>query len=333
MTLVGLAVWLLWITLRVDLIIFAGVLFAISLHRAAEALSRPTRLPIGWALLAVVLLIMIFFAAVGWFFSRSIASQIDQLSEQLPAAAAKVGNMISQSDLGKALIRHLDTGNLQTSPASVLQGFFGVASNIVEIIGGLVVTLFIALYCAAEAERYVTGLVWLVPPVRRPRAAEILREIADALWYWMLGRLFSMSVLGIVTAVGLWLLGVPLPVALGFLAGILTFIPYIGSIASAVPSVLIAASIDLTLAIYVIGLYLAVHTVEGYVLVPLVQRRVVRLPPALTLSTQMILGVLAGLVGLLLAEPIAAAARVIVRMAYVEDILGDRASGEPASSP
>jgi predicted PurR-regulated permease PerM len=124
-----------------------------------------------------------------------------------------------------------------------------------------------------------------------------------------------------------------LPVALGFLAGILTFIPYIGSIASAVPSVLIAASIDLTLAIYVIGRYLAVHTVEGHVLVPLVQRRVVRLPPALTLSTQVILGVLAGLVGLLLGEPIAAAGRVIVRMDYVEDILGDRASGEPAPSP
>ncbi len=88
------------------------------------------------------------------------------------------------------------------------------------------VTLFLALYCAAEAERYATGLVWLVPPVRRARAAEILHETANALWYWMLGRLFSMSVLGIMTAIGLWLLGIPLPVALGFLAGILTFVPY-----------------------------------------------------------------------------------------------------------
>ena len=105
---------------------------------------------------------------------------------------------------------------------------------------------------------------------------------------------------------------------------------HIGSIASAVPSVVIAASIDLKLAIYVIGLYLAIHLFEGYILLPLVQRRVVRLPPALTLTTQMILGVLAGLVGLLLAEPIAAAARVIVRMAYVEDILGDRGDSEPA---
>ncbi len=162
MTLVGLTVLFLWLTLQVDLVIFAGVLFAISLRRAAKALSRQTRLPVGWALFAVVLLIMIFFAGIGWFFSQSIASQIDQLSEQLPAAAEKVGNIISQSDLGKALIRHLDTGNLQTSPASD----------------------------------------------------------------WMLGRLFSMSVLGIMTAIGLWLLGIPLPVALGFLAGILTFVPY-----------------------------------------------------------------------------------------------------------
>lgn len=125
MTLVGLTVLFLWLTLQVDLVIFAGVLFAISLRRAAEALSRQTRLPVGWALFAVVLLIIIFFAGIGWFFSQSIASQIDQLSEQLPAAAEKVGNIISQSDLGKVLIRHLDTGNLQTSPASVLQGSSG----------------------------------------------------------------------------------------------------------------------------------------------------------------------------------------------------------------
>lgn len=134
------------------------------------------------------------------------------------------------------------------------------------------------------------------------------------------------------TALGLWLIGVPLPVALGFLAGIMTFVPYIGSIASAVPSLLIAASINLHLAVYVVALYLGVHLIEGYILVPLVQRRVVHLPPALTLSAQVILGVLAGILGLLLATPLVAAALVVVRMVYVEDLLGDRGIAEPARS-
>jgi predicted PurR-regulated permease PerM len=330
LALVGLAVLFVWLTLQVDLVIFGGVLFAISLRRATEALSRLTRLPVGWSLLAVVLLIVAFFSAIGWFFSQAIAGQITELSQQLPAAAAKVGNMISQSAVGQILSQHVDTSNVQTSPTTLLQSFFGVAANVVEVVGGIVVLVFLAVYFAAEAGMYAGGLVRLVPPARRARAAEILHETASAMWYWMLGRLFSMTVLGIITAIGLWLLGVPLPVALGFLAGIMIFVPYIGAIASAIPSVIIAASINLTLALYVIALYLGVHLVEGYILVPLVQRRAVHLPPALTLSAQVILGFLAGFIGLLFATPLVAAGLVLVRMIYVEDILGDRESGEPA---
>jgi predicted PurR-regulated permease PerM len=331
LALVGLAVLFLWLTLRVDLVIFGGVLFAIALRRAAEAVSRVTRLPVGWSLLAVVILIIAFFSAIGWFFSQAIAGQITELSQQLPAAAAKVGNMISQSAIGKILSHHIDTTSVQTSPTTLLQSFFGVAVNVVEVVGGIVVLIFLAVYFAAEAGLYVGGLMRLVPPARRARAAEILHETASAVWYWMLGRLFSMTMLGVVTAYGLWLLGVPLPVALGFLAGIMTFVPYIGSIASAIPSVIIAASINLTLAVYVIAFYLGVHVVEGYVLVPLVQRRAVHLPPALTLSAQVILGFLAGFIGLLFATPLVAAGLVLVRMIYVEGILGDREEGEPAT--
>jgi predicted PurR-regulated permease PerM len=238
--------------------------------------------------------------------------------------------MISQSSLGQTLMQHVDPADVQTSPTNMLQSFFGVAINVVEVVGGIVVIVFIALYVAAESARYAGGLVQLVAPARRARAAEILHETASAIWYWMLGRLFSMTVLGIITAVGLWLLGVPLAVALGFLAGIMIFVPYIGSIASAVPAVIIAASTDLMLAVYVIALYLGVHLVEGYILVPLVQRRAVHLPPALTLSAQVILGVLAGFIGLLFATPLVAAGLVMVRMIYIEDILGDGRGGEPA---
>lgn len=329
MALVGLAVLFLWLTIQVDLVIFGGVLFGICLRRVAEALSRRTGLPVGWSLSAVVLLILAFLAGIGWFFSQSIAGQFNQLSQQLPAAAEKLETMFRLSSFGKTVMQHINTRNLQTSPTTVLQSFFGVAVNLVEVVGGIVVVIFVALYVAAEAQRYTRGLVMLVPPARRARAAEILHEAASAMWYWLLGRLFSMIVLGSIVALGLWLLGVPLPVALGFLAGIMIFVPYIGSILSAVPSVLIAASVDLMLGIYVIALYIGVHLVEGYVLVPMVQRRVVHLPPALTLSAQIILAVLAGFLGLLFATPLVAAGLVIVRMAYIEDMLGDHESAEP----
>src|SRR5262249_13503955 len=223
-TLVGLAVLFLWLTIRVDLVIFTGVLFGICLRRTAAALRRVTRLPIGWSLLVVVLLILAFFVGMGWFFSVKISSQFAELSEQLPAAAVKVGNMINQSTLGKMLMQRLDIGNFQAFPTTVLQSFFGVAINVVGVVGGIVVIIFVALYVAAESQRYAAGLVLLVPPARRTRAAEILHEAASAMWYWMLGRLFSMSVFGIIVALGLWLLGAPLPVALGFLAGTMIFV-------------------------------------------------------------------------------------------------------------
>ena len=144
----------------------------------------------------------------------------------------------------------------------------------------------------------------------------------------MLGRLVSITTLGFVVAIGLWIIGVPLPAALGFLAGILTFVPYIVAFVSAVPSLLLAVSINLDLAVYVVLLYIVVHLIEGYIRVPLVQRRVVPLPPALTLSAQIILGVVAGFLGLLLATPLVAAAIVIIRMVYVENVLGDHTTTE-----
>ena len=109
------------------------------------------------------------------------------------------------------------------------------------------------------------------------------------------------------------------------------FVPYIGAIAAAIPSVVIAASIDLMLAVYVVALYVAVHLVEGYVLVPLVQRRAVHLPPALILSAQLILAFLAGFLGLLFATPLAAAAIVLIRTIYIEDMLGDRGNASPSA--
>lgn len=328
--LLGLFVLVIWLTIRVDLLIFGGVLFGICLHRAADGLHRTTGLGSNWSLAAVALLIVLFFAGIGWFFSQSITAQFDELSIQLPAAATKVADMVRQSSLGKIALRHLDIHAITASPGTLMQNFFGVAANVVEVIGSMVIVVFVAFYSAAEAKRYSKGLVWLVAPAYRPRAAEILHETASAVWYWMLGRLFSMTVLGTVTALGLWLLGVPLAISLGLLAGIMIFVPYIGSIVAAIPAMILGASINLMLAVYVIALYTGVHLVEGYVLVPLVQRRVVHLPPALTLSAQIILTVLAGFLGLLFATPLVAAGVVLTRMIYVEDILGDRGSAPPA---
>ncbi|HZT88664.1 MAG TPA: AI-2E family transporter [Stellaceae bacterium] len=322
----ALAVLFVWLTLPVDLVIFAGVILAICLRRAAEGLCRLTGIGVGWGIGAILLLALAALAAFGWFFAQQIAAQIDLLSQQLPAAFQKLS-----ASVVPFLDRHFNLNQMQTSPMTVVKDFFGAATNIVEILGAAIMILFLGLYFAVEAELYRGGALRLVPRDRRERTAEIMHEAASAIWYWMLGRFFSMTVLGALTALGLWLIGVPAPVALGLLSGILTFVPYLGAFVSAIPSVILAAAVNLHLAIYVVVLYVGIHVVEGYVLVPLVQRKVVHLPPALALSNQVILGVLAGFFGILLATPLLAAAIVVVRMAYVEDALGDRS--DPLPSP
>ena len=147
-------------------------------------------------------------------------------------------------------------------------------------------------------------------------------ETAETLWCWVLGRLFSMATLGVLTGIGLWLIGVPAALALGVLSGLLIFVPYIGAVAAALPNVVLAFSISGRTALYAIGLFIGIHILEGYLLVPLVQRRATHLPPAVGLGGQLIMGVLAGLVGLLFATPLLLAVLVLVRTLYVEDVLG-----------
>ncbi|MGH6611543.1 MAG: AI-2E family transporter, partial [Burkholderiaceae bacterium] len=194
------------------------------------------------------------------------------------------------------------------------------------VLGGIVnvlIIIFVGLYLAAEPRLYTNGLVRLVPIRHRPRAQEFLSALGHTLRWWLVGRLSLMLLNGVLTALALWLLGVPLALTLGILAGLLNFIPNIGPVIAGVPAVLIALMQSPQQALYVFILYVALQSVDGYVLTPLVQRRTIELPPVLTITAQVLLGVLLGTLGVLLATPLTAAALVLVKMLYVEDTLGD----------
>jgi predicted PurR-regulated permease PerM len=133
-----------------------------------------------------------------------------------------------------------------------------------------------------------------------------------------------MAVVGVATTAGLWLLGVPFALALGVVAFVLDFVPYIGPILSAVPAILVAMTLGPMEALYVGLLYFGVQSLESYLLTPLVQQRAVQLPPALTILSQVLLGLLLGGFGLALATPLTAVGVVLVRELYVEDVLEDR---------
>jgi predicted PurR-regulated permease PerM len=211
-----------------------------------------------------------------------------------------------------------------TGPAAVKQ-----ATRIVNTVVTGVLTLFVVLvtgvYLAAQPGMYVSGLVRLAPHARRARYREVLARLGHTLRWWMIGQLVPMAVIGTLTAIGLKVIGVPMWLFLGLLAGLFNFIPNFGPLISGVPAFLLALSESPTKAMWVVLLYVTAQSLEGYVLTPLVQRRAVHMPPALLILFQVLAGLLLGALGVVLAAPLLAVSLVAIRMLYVEDVLGDKA--------
>lgn len=203
----------------------------------------------------------------------------------------------------------------------------GTASQLVQrVLGALiavVVVVVVAIYLAAQPRLYVRGALHLLPFRMRPRAAEIFREVGFVLRRWMIAQLIPMTVIGVLTAIGLRIIGIEMWLTLGILAALFNFIPNFGPLISFIPAALFAIADDPDKVLWVAALYLFAQSLEGYVLTPLVQRKAVELPPALLILTQVLMATLGGGVGLVLAAPLTAAALVVVKMAYVREALDD----------
>jgi predicted PurR-regulated permease PerM len=198
-----------------------------------------------------------------------------------------------------------------------------VASSTIGAIAAFFVLIVTMLYFAANPDLYVKGLVTLVPPSRRARTHEVMHKVAHVLRWWFLGQLIDMAVVGVLTVFGLVIIGMPMALALGVLAGILTFVPYFGAILAAIPAVAIALGQGLHMTVLTLIVFAVCHVVEGYIVSPLVQDRMVRLPPALLILSMTFIGSLFGPMGVVLATPLAAAGLVLVSEFYVVDVLKD----------
>lgn len=194
----------------------------------------------------------------------------------------------------------------------------------------VIVILFVGIYFAVNPGMYLSGLVSLGPPPRRPRFAQIMEETAQTLRWWLAIRLVAMLVLGLLSGLGLWLLGVPMALTLGILAGVLAFVPFLGPLVALVPAVLLALVEAPIISLYVLGLFVSLQIFESYVLIPRLARRPVNLPIALILFAQVVMVYTVGVWGWIVATPLLVLVVTVIRLVYVEDILGEpgRPGGE-----
>jgi predicted PurR-regulated permease PerM len=330
MVVVG-VVTLAWAVVDVLLLVFAGLLFAVLLSAIAGAIARWTGLGRSGALGATVLALVAAMAATAWGLWPSISEQADQLVQVLPAALAELRGWLEGRAWGAWLLENaapadaVDAGTLVTRAT-------GAVTTTGSALAALLVLVVVGLYVAAQPDLYRRGILRLVPVHGRARADEVLGEVAQVLRWWLLGTMLSMTLVGVLTTVGLWWIGVPLALTFGLLAAALTFIPNIGPAISVVPPLVLALADEPRRAVYVAALYLAIQAVESYAVTPLIQRRTIALPPALTITAQVALGVLVGGIGIAVATPLTAAILTAVRMLVVEDLL-ERPGSRPARGP
>lgn len=214
-------------------------------------------------------------------------------------------------------------GQLGKEAQGSFRFLFPIVSSVFGGIGGLVLVIFIAMYIAIDPGLYREGMLHLVPHRSRDRAREVLTTLAKTLRQWLVARLIAMVVIGAITGFALALLKVKGAAALGVLAGLLEFVPFFGPIASAVPALGIALLDSPQKALYVLILYLVMQQLEGNVITPLLLEKRLDIPPVLTVLTVAALGVVFGVVGMLIAEPLLAAVLVTTKMLYVNDVVGD----------
>lgn len=318
---VGLA-YLLWRVSHVLLILFAGILGAVFLDGLARVAQRGLRLPhtatLVLAIAAIGLAIAGFALAVG----PQLLEQSRQLADLLPQSIDQLRSWAQHHPWGR-LLTETHPGQFIPSPADLLGQISGVFSTTLGGLATAVIIFVLALYLAINPRPYIDGFIRLLPPRRRDRGREVLHAIGRALRWWLVGRTVSMLAVGMLTAIGLWSADLPAALALGVLSGALSFVPYIGAIAAAVPALLIALPSWPWGPLWVLVIYGAVHLLEGNIITPFVQKRAVSLPPVTLLISQLMVGLLFGLLGLLLATPLAVVVIVLVQMLYIEDVLGE----------
>lgn len=307
------------------LLVFAAVLAACVLRGAACWLHSRVGLGPGWWLALVIVLLALLVGGGLWLQGPRVTAQAVAVADTVTEQVRHLWGTWQ----GNPLVQRL-MPRLKDQAGSMLGGITalmpGVASSVLGVGGNLVVIFATAIFLAASPDTYVSGFLRLLPLGWRSRGREVVDELGSTLQLWFLGQFADMVVVAALTGTGLFFLGVPLAPTLALIAGLFNFVPYVGALAGAVPALAVALARSPQTAAYVAILFAVVQTLEGNVIAPLIQKRTVDLPPALTILSQTVLGTLFGVMGLILATPLTAATMIGVRMVYVESVLeGDGA--------
>ncbi len=308
---------------QIILLVFAGCLLAVFLTGLSAYIRKYIKLPEQLSLILVIILIILLIGSCSWFFGTEIGAQINKLGSSLRNAYNAFVSQIQQTNWGSQLLKQATSGVGDSSGFKLLSKITDIFTTTIGTLFDGFVIVFLGLFLAFEHRMYTRGIRSIFPEKLREKVTELLSHLGQVLRWWMFGQFMYMLAIGVLSTIGLWIMGVPMALSLGILAMLLSFIPYLGTILSALPAMLIALSISNQIALYVLILYVIIHMIDAYLLAPLIQLEAISLPPALTIAAQILMAYLAGGLGLLLATPLTAVIIVLIQILYIRNVLGE----------
>jgi len=307
-----------WRLADVVVLAFGGVVLAAVLHALAEPLKRFRGLSPSVRLSIALIGLLGVLALVGWLFGNQVSAQADELQRLLPQQYHQVMAWLGRTQLGRTFV----TSFKQSASGARTMG--GIGTGLATFLGATLDAIligFLGVYFAFDPELYVGGFLRLLPPARRPQVRLALNQAGLSLSKWLRAQLIAMILVGILAGVGLAIIGVPLALVLGGLAALLEFIPVVGPTIFAIPAVLVAFSQGPRVALYAVIVYTAIQQLESNLIIPLLQRWAVKMPPVVGLLAVLAAGILLGPGGIIFAAPLAVVTIELVKHLYVEDTL------------
>jgi predicted PurR-regulated permease PerM len=328
-----------WYFAATLLLIFTGMLLGLGLNAVTNALGRRVPLPHAVRLAIVCTALALMLAGIAYLGGATIAEQASLLSKTLKSQLTNVRSFLDNHGIDTSFF---DLGNgapdssgaapsettsapatpsrgalpgagaLASSGGAIVSQTFKLLLGTIHGVGNIFIVLFLGFAFAAQPAVYHDGLLFLAPARHRTRVTLIIDRIAETLERWLIAQIIVMLAVGVVTWIGLALIGIPGPFILGIQAGLLAFIPTVGAIIAGVIVVLASLASGWIPALSAFLLFMGVHAMESYVLTPILQRQALDIPPATLFAFQIVLGVVFGIWGLALALPLVAIAKVMI---------------------
>lgn len=301
------------------ILVFGAVVVATLLRGFADAIERRTPLNRRWSFAAALLIVVAAFIGFGWLFGSQLQTDLGAVARTLRQSWEGLRLGIAGFPGGKDVAAAMQSARLPTD--DFVPKLVGALNWVTSVAIDLVVVLFGIVFIAADPVLYRKGLALLFPRAQRSLADEVLVDAGLALRQWVVGLFAVMLFIGVFCGLGLWLVGTPSAAGLGLIAGLFELIPYLGPILSAVPVALVAATKGPETLGLAMAVMLVVHWTEAAVVSPLVQEKVVSLPPAVSVFGVVAGGMLFGPVGLIFASPLLVVVMVLVKRLWVEEAL------------